>query len=137
MRFISKIVILFVVIVFLHFSANVLGIYDKQIEAGFVWFDDILHILAGVTFALLWLWISKKKNFKSPLPMSVSIMTFVFITALVWEFFEFGVFNLFTSYATDLKIYSSSMLEASTDILSNIIGGAMVILWRKSKITPA
>lgn len=136
MKSLSKIVILFVIIVFLHFSANALGIYDKQIEAGFVWFDNILHILTGVASALLWLWILKKIDFKYTFPIAVSILIFVFITALAWEIFEFGIFKLFTSQAVNLKLYSPSIQEALVDILSNVLGGVVIIFWIKSKITP-
>jgi len=123
-----KIGIFFLFIIFLHFSGNALGIYDTQITAGFVWFDNILHVLVGITFGLLWLQILKQKKVLHSLLFKVfSTLIFVIIMALVWEFLEFIFYKLFTSQATALKIYSPSIQEGLEDIFSNTIGGLMLI----------
>jgi len=128
----TKIVILFAVVVCLHFLANILGIYDEQIKSGFVWFDDVLHILVGIGFGLLWLWmVGEEKIISSNIYVAIRMMIFVFIMALTWEILEFGFFKLFTSHANALKLYSPSIQEALTDIFSNIIGGFVVIFWKK------
>lgn len=133
MGLLFKIIILFFAIICLHFLANIFGIYDKQIEAGFVWFDDVLHVLVGIAFGLLWFWVvTKKKVAISSVSLAVQTIVFVFILAITWEIFELVFFKSFTFYAYNLKIYSPSIREATTDILSNITGG-VIILFLKDK----
>lgn len=135
MRFLSRIIILFFAIICLHFLANTFGIYDKQIEAGFVWFDDVLHVLVGIAFGFLWFWaVIKKRVTILYISVAVQIIVFVFIMAITWELFEFVFFKLFTSYAINLKIYSPSIREATADVFSNIVGSFIVIFWKKKQI---
>ena len=91
MKLLNKVIVLFGAIIILHLSATKFGIYDMQIEKGFVWFDNILHILAGIAFGLTWVWIAQKRNYRH---ISIMILTFVAVTAVIWEVFEFGMLKL-------------------------------------------
>ena len=120
---------LLLLMVILHFFANTTGIYKAQIDNNFVWFDNILHVIAGVAFALLFLWILNKNNIKYPLvPKIFLTIGFVFCLAVLWELIEFGFFKLFTLQAQNLNIYSPSIKEASSDILSNIAGAILLLI---------
>jgi hypothetical protein len=117
----------------LHFIAVFFGIYDAQIQSGFVWFDNVLHAMIGAAFGLLWFWILER--YRPAVSVSVRIVTtiiFVLIAAVLWELLELVMYLAFTSYATTLKTYSPSVGEATMDSLSNIIGAiALIILVRK------
>jgi uncharacterized membrane protein YjdF len=125
----SKILGLFISIIVLHFLANQFGIYERQMESGFVWFDNILHFFSGIAFAFLWLWIAERKNINRSF---VQIMAFVLFTAVVWELVEFGFLKAFSSQALEFKIYSPSIMEASEDIISNLLGGALLVFGLKN-----
>lgn len=125
MKHIHYIGLLFICIIALHFLANSLGIYDAQIESGFVWIDNVLHALTGLAFALLGFSLLGKTKFSKTLKL-VFVLTFVLLTALVWEFMELAFFKLFHSYAMSLKIYSPSLQEATADVVSNLVGAVLV-----------
>ena len=111
-----------------HFIANATAIYQAQIQNGFVWFDNILHVATGIAFTLLLLWILNKKSLQfSTISTVILIIIFVFCLAVIWELIEFGILRLFTSYAYSLNLYSSSVREASFDIVSNVIGGIIIL----------
>ncbi|KKW36262.1 MAG: hypothetical protein UY84_C0001G0150 [Candidatus Adlerbacteria bacterium GW2011_GWA2_54_12] len=69
----------------LHFWGIHSGVYERQLENGFVWFDNALHILVGIVFGLTWVWF------------------------------------------TGFKLYSTSLGEASLDILSDLAGAALLL----------
>lgn len=119
---------LFCVAIIFHFIANNFGVYESQIENGFVWFDNILHAITGLASSLVFLWILDKNNLNYSTTARI-ILTLVFVScfAVVWELIEFGFFKIFTSYAYSLKIYSPSIIEALYDILSNMIGGVLIL----------
>lgn len=112
----------------LHFIALAAGIYDRQIEAGFVWFDNILHALIGVIMGLLFLWLVRRYDLRMAVPTVVTLPLFVLMAAIAWEVAEYVAFVLVAPLMTDLKIFSPSLMEASTDIASNILGAAALIL---------
>lgn len=114
---------LFLAIIILHFIANAVGLYKTEI----VWFDNVLHALAGFAFGLLWLRIREKSSW-------VSVLAFVLVVALAWELFEFLFLTFFTKYAHSTGIYSLSVGEAAFDTLSNLVGGFALILWARKEI---
>ena len=120
----SKIIWLFVLVVLLHFLAIKFSVYERQMQAGFVWFDNILHFFSGITFAFLWLWIVEHKKIPRRI---IDIMIFVLVTAILWELFEFGFLKAFSSQALEYKIYSPTLWEATEDIISNLFGGLILV----------
>ncbi len=123
---------LLLIMVILHFFANATGIYQKQINNNFVWFDNVLHAIAGVAFALLFLWILNKNNTKHTLIKKIFLtIGFVFCLAVLWELVEFGLFKFFTQQAQNLNIYSPSIKEACSDIMSNIAGATLLLLVKR------
>lgn len=132
MRFsLRPILVLFLTIIVLHFVANATGLYEMSV----VWFDNVLHALGGTAFGFLWLWILQKKNPRTTLVFTVtSTMAFVLGTALLWELFEFLFLKLLTSYAYSLKIYSPSLTEGASDVLSNMIGAFILMVWVSKKL---
>ncbi len=121
MKNIQKIILFFTSIVLLHFFANTFGLY----EMSFVWFDNILHILTGIGFGLVWLWV-----FRGSLKGAI---IFVVALAILWELLEFGFLQLFPIYAYKLSIFSPNIGEALEDIFSNIFGVAIMAIYLKLK----
>lgn len=130
-------VVLLLLIAGLHFGANAFGVYDEQIEAGLVWFDNLLHFFVGIAMGVFWLWIVEKhRPDASFFFVALSTVLFVLLAALLWELVEFGFMEVFTSYAKDLQIYSPSLTEATSDVISNLAGACALVLglcfYRKS-----
>lgn len=125
MKFSLKtVLLLFLAIIILHFIANAVGLYKTEV----VWFDNVLHALAGFAFGLLWLRMREKSS-------AVSVLAFVLAVALSWELLEFLFLTFFTKYAHSTGIYSLSVEEAAADTLSNLVGGFALVLWgRKDKV---
>ncbi len=118
----------------LHFTFNYLGVYDNQITNGFVWVDNLLHAFVGIACALFILWyIEKYKSNKSYWYKRIAVIITVLVVSLMWEIVERGMLELFTTYAKEYKIYSSSIKEAGTDIFSNLIGGLLVLFIKHNK----
>lgn len=119
------VLVLFLIIIGLHFVANATGLYETKV----VWFDNVLHTLAGISFGLFWLWILKEKNPHASFTFSsLSLVAFVLCTAFIWELLEWVFLKLFTSYAYSLSLYSPSLGEASADVISNVVGAFALIL---------
>ncbi len=114
--------------VVLHFVAVYSGVYSVQLQAGFVWFDNILHMMVGVAFGLLYLWIVRDRNY-SPLRNALFLLVFVFVLALLWEAAEYVFFKIFDSYALGLQVYSPSLQEATLDSLSDVVGAAALAVF--------
>ena len=116
---------LFIGIVPLHFIANEIGLYDTP----FVWFDNVLHVMVGLGFGLLWLWTIKLKGIDLSLSKTLlSTAVFVLVLAIGWELVELGFFEYFTDYAYSLKVYSPSLEEATYDVVSNLLGIGLIPL---------
>ena len=112
----------------LHFGADLFGLYAAQIESGFVWFDNVLHFLTGITTGIFWLWVLEKyKPAVSHLYIAVSTLLFALVVALGWELFEFLFLKIFTPYAKSLQLYSTSLSEATADALSNLLGALALV----------
>lgn len=119
-------------VVVVHFTANTLGVYEAQIQNGFVWIDNLLHAATGAAFGLLFLWLLNKNNLEySASARIILTLVFVFCLAIIWELIELGFFKFFTSYAHSLKIYSPSILEACSDIISNMVGVVILLLFKR------
>lgn len=123
-------IIVLVAVVILHFLANSIGVYDAQIQSGFVWIDNVLHALVGSAFALVWLLIAQKRNLEGK-ALFISTISFVANMALAWELLEWLIFMLYPTFALELKIYSPTILEAATDIGSNIVGGLIPAMFAR------
>lgn len=121
----------------LHFLAVFIGLYNLQIQQGFVWIDNVLHTLFGAVFALLGLWIVENKGWSSSTIFTVSsVLGFTFVLAVGWEIVEYLFFVTFSDYAQSLKIYSPTPQEAFSDIVSNLVGGVILLLlvYQKNKL---
>lgn len=125
MKIFFRTLLLIIAIAILHFLGVYFGIYEYQIQQGFVWFDNILHALDGAIFAYAWISFKKSKGITTSL---TSAIIFVFILGVGWEILEYGIMKLFPSSAMDLKIYSPSIWEAVQDIISNIVGAVALTL---------
>ena len=126
----SYVIYLLLASIVLHFIATTTDIYQAQIENDFVWFDNILHAISGIAFGILFLWILDRKRLQySLLTTTILTIIFVFGLAVLWEFLELGFLKFFTSYAYNLKIYSTSISEALFDIFSDIIGAIILLLF--------
>lgn len=120
-----------VIVAALHFAGNALGVYDMQIEAGFVWFDNVLHALVGLAVAVFFFdLIAERYPERSFWPRALMSLAGVLVVAVLWELVEFGIYAAFPAYATDLNIYSPSVTEAMIDVVSNVIGGILLVTWR-------
>lgn len=108
-------------IVILHFIANATGLYEMRI----IWFDNVLHFLTGIAFALVWLWV-----FRGSLRGAI---TFVVGLAIIWELLEFGFLKLFPVSAHSLSIFSPTLSEALEDIVSNVLGAIVLVIFIKFK----
>lgn len=105
----------------LHFWGVYADVYEAQIEAGLVWFDNVLHFFVGIAFGLLWLWLISDARI-------LSTLAFVFLLAFLWESAEFILLFVFPDFAHQLSLYSTSLDEASFDILSDLAGAAVLLL---------
>jgi hypothetical protein len=114
----------------LHFIANATGLYDAQIKSGFVWFDNLLHFFIGAIFAYMFskILINKNSNIFN-FKIVILTITFVIIFAIGWEFLELFFMNFFPNQAQGLKLYSPSLVEAFEDVISNIAGAFIFILY--------
>ena len=134
----KRIVVLLFLIAVLHFGANIFGVYDMQIRAGFVWFDNVLHLLVGIVFGLFWLSLVQdrlREKGKSFWYIAATTVLFVFAMALVWEVGEFFFLTIVPAVAHNLNIYSTSVQEAVADMLSNIVGVGLLLVWCRMQLT--
>lgn len=114
-----------------HFIAVKYGVYDTQLEAGIVWFDNVLHLIVGSAFGIIWLWFFPRFfPGARALTTSLTLVLFVFIIAVCWELFEFAFYLIFKSGALGLKVYSPTIQEAFFDSLSNVLGAALLLIGR-------
>ncbi|MEK7612612.1 MAG: hypothetical protein AAB449_00470 [Patescibacteria group bacterium] len=106
-----------------HFIAVVTGVYDIQINQGFVWFDNVLHVIVGVAFGLWWFRILRtwRPNVSRTVTIA-SLFAFVLFLAISWEVSEYIFFQIFDSFALGLKVYSPSLQEAFFDAASDMVG---------------
>lgn len=107
------------VTVALHTLCVILGIYDSQIANNFVWVDNILHMLVGAGVAhAAWVHI---QNFLFAL-VSICILAFA------WEVVEYFVYIMLPEVALAYKVYSPTLYEAGEDVVSNMVGGILILL---------
>lgn len=93
------------------------------------WFDDFTHFFGGVTGGLFLLWffynryinlIKSKKNIQLILLHSAS---FVFV-ALLWEFMEFSVQDLF-----DIGNVLAEKADSVRDVIFGLFGNSLSLLY--------
>ncbi len=123
-----------VVVALLHFGAVWSGFYDWQFSTRVIWFDNVLHALVGVGFAMGALLIVERSGIPlNRLAIAGATLLVVLMLATAWELVEYIFFTQFTEYAYWSKIYSPSIAEAVSDIVSDLIGATLLlaVLWRR------
>jgi hypothetical protein len=111
-----------------HALALYTGLYEAQMRAGFVWFDNVLHVCVGAGFGLLWLWLVDRMAPRlSGVLRILTTVVFVLAMAVSWELFEVGFYMFFNTHALGLKVYAPTFSEALSDSLSNM-GGVIALL---------
>jgi hypothetical protein len=116
----------------LHFGAVWTGFYDWQFGTGVIWFDNVLHALVGVGFAMAALMLAARRAL-SGMATVFFVIAAVLILAALWELVEYVFYTRFTEYAYWSKIYSPSIAEALSDIASDLIGGAALLAIVRTK----
>ncbi|MCC7500544.1 hypothetical protein IT396_01940 [Candidatus Nomurabacteria bacterium] len=121
-----------VLVTVLHFGAVWSGFYDWQFSTRVFWFDNVLHVLVGIGFAMAALFITERYRL-SGLQTLFFVLGFVLVGAVAWELVEYIFFTRFTEYAYWSRIYSPSLYEASSDVISDLLGGAayLLLVWHK------
>ena len=123
-----------VFVALLHFGAVWSGFYDWQFATRVIWFDNVLHALVGIGFGMAALWVIETSGIPLSRPAIVGAVLLVVLgLAVLWELAEYIFFTRFTEYAYWTKIYSPSIGEALSDIVSDLIGGAVLLaaVWRR------
>lgn len=123
-----------VLVALLHFGALWSGFYDWQFSTKIFWFDNVLHALVGVGFGMAALLLIERSGI--PLNRAAIIgatLLMVLALAALWELAEYVFFTRFTEYAYWSKLYSPSLGEALSDVVSDLIGAAVLlgVMWRK------
>jgi uncharacterized membrane protein YjdF len=116
-------IVLLILTITLHFVANNYGWYNTKI----VWFDNLLHIMTGIAIGLITILISQKRRVEKTKVNKLVLIT-VLSAAIIWEILELLFLALFPEQAINYSLYSSSIAEASTDILTNLIGGIIATI---------
>lgn len=131
MRFLYASLLVAIAISF-HFVALYTGLYTLQMREGMVWFDNLLHMLVGGAFALIWLALLARLFPKASFLLQAgSALMFVTMVAAGWEVFEYGFYLVFKSGALGLTVYEPSLREAVVDSLSTVAGAAALLAARR------
>ena len=121
--------LLLLVIAGLHFVALYGGVYDAQIEAEFIWWDNVLHFFVGIVFAIAWLWYLQWRQYESFSRFTIlSTLAFVLVMAISWELFEYFARLFYRGLVESLQLYSPNLVEALSDIASNIVGATVLLI---------
>ncbi len=118
----------------IHFTAVSVGLYERPV----IWIDKVLHIMAGVAIAMSWLWIVRRvlkislENIPTIITIS-SIVGFVLLIALFWEVFEFAYWKSAPEWANKFKFYSPTIVDALSDMTSNLLGGIVFSIFVSRK----
>jgi len=125
----SLIVILVVIILLLHIAGIIFNLYEKKVRI-----DIPQHILSGAIFGLIWFWLleSNAQNFSKSLT-GISIVSFAVLGSLIWEFFEFALWNFAPILAKNIQLYSPRVGELLGDMLSGLTGGIAIVLYTMYK----
>ena len=126
-RFYHILIILFTITI-LHISSVLFGWYSGSV----IWVDNIEHILAGIALSMFFIFIRKNRS-SNKKKIAVHIILFVLLIAILWELFEFLLLTHLPFYATKFDLYSPTLMEALEDIISNLIGSILFILFNKNK----
>lgn len=114
------------VVAALHFGALFSGFYDWQFGTRVFWFDNVLHVLVGAGFAMGALWLAAARGMPRGTTIIFTLLVVLGLAAL-WEAAEYVFYTQFTEYAYWSKIYSPSIAEALSDIVSDMVGGIAVL----------
>jgi hypothetical protein len=108
------------------------GLLDPSREI--IWYDNIMHALAGVLTGIFVLWgIQKEKRNIKGWRLAAAIIGITIIIAILWELFELAAFQIIRDFALSNNLYSTSISEAILDTLSNAVGGAVVAYFALKK----
>ncbi len=121
-RFVYAIVS-FLVILILYILALAFGWFET-IE----WFDVLMHFLGGgwigyVFFLLLGPLFAENYHIREWAKLLIIALSFVSFAGVLWEFFEFGVTELFGVYL------QGSLPDTMGDLFVDLIGGLVVSLF--------
>jgi hypothetical protein len=119
-----------VLVAALHAGALASGFYDWQYSTGVFWFDNVLHALVGAGFAMGALWLAQRFGMRASAGFVLAV---VLGLAALWELAEYVFYTRFTEYAYWSQIYSPSLAEALSDILSDLVGGAILFAITRTK----
>lgn len=125
------IITIFIVISLLHIFAVLFGLYSTSI----VWIDKLQHILAGVAVAMFFLYLQSRKrvNLNSKRKLFFKVLFLVLIVAIIWELLEFSFLEIFPLYAKKFSLYSPTLEEAIGDIIANLIGALLSLIFIRNK----
>lgn len=118
----------------IHFTAVSMGLYEQSV----IWIDKVLHIMAGIAIAMSWFWIMRRA-LKTPaenVPMLITISStigFVLLIGLFWEIFEFAYWKGAPEWANKFKFYSPTIVDVLSDMVSNLIGGIVFLVFVSRK----
>lgn len=95
--------------------------YRLYLKTGAV--DLAQHFIAGILLGLWWL----KLNGNSPAKTTgMSIIGFVLLVSIVWEWFEFLTWKLLPAYSSTLYLSSRSVEDLITDLTADLAGALIV-----------
>lgn len=122
---------LFVMIVIAQIIGENHGMLDQS--RSIIWYDNLMHVFAGILSAIFVMWAVEKEEIKiSKNKLGLYLLAVVIIMAGLWEFFEWGVFQIIKDYNLMSKPLTTNLSEAILDSLSNLLGGlASLFLLRR------
>ncbi len=94
------------------------------------WFDMAMHTVGGIFVSLLaGSLFAKQIKFLPKVETSITIMLFVFIVVLLWEYYEYTI-QIFIK-----NVHLADIADSIVDVICGMIGGAfgtyLVILTKK------
>jgi len=91
------------------------------------WFTDvILHVIAGVAFAYLYLWLARKRSEKNHWLIALNIIAFATFGSVLWEFWEYAGWHLMPVHT---RYYIPDLGDTLNDIFCGMIGSALLAVW--------
>lgn len=91
------------------------------------WFDDIAHISWGFVSSIITIYLLKyfKLNDKSKLFKCLFIVSIYFLTAGIWEIFEFSFDNIFNG---NMQRKETGVFDTMNDIINGLIGNLFFVI---------
>lgn len=121
----SHAIILSAAIILMHAAGLLLGLYDQGIPI-----DVPQHLLAGVLFGIIWIgWIHAQNITLSDTMLFVSTISFVALLSVIWEVFEYLIWQLLPTVSELLKWRSTTVHDLIGDMVAALIGGVIIALY--------